>query len=182
MKKIHIVLAVSIIFCLSLLLNSCQTAKSQWVPNGKELWNFTATPSTLHFWDPEKKNYYDVDISLNQTSFSYVPQTISCSISNKESGHLLCSRIYIEKYYNNIESLGKEAYIEEFGISGWVRIPFIMEGYWLKYSDDGRIAEGEIDLYKYLLADYEYTSGDYRIVFPLTDATHYAYFHIQNNN
>lgn len=179
MKNKYITFFTFCVMTLSLLFTSCQARNSSWKPSGNEPWNYTAEPDVLRIHDVYD---YDLDISLDQSLFSQAPQTIYCTISNKTDCGVNFRKIYIEKYYNHIEGFGANGYVEEFVVGGWVRIPFIMDGYWFDRSDNGRSVQGEIDLYKYLLADYEYTSGDYRIVFPLTDATHYAYFHIQNNN
>ncbi len=165
----------------SLKLETTNADRYQYVwnyPVGNDPWNYTAQSGGGHTDNFPPDGDWKYSIALAQSQYVTAPSSITCIITNNGIDGVFLNKIYIEKWDHDLESLGYDAWIEEQSIPGWIRIPFIMDYYWLEYSADGRIAKGEIDLYKHLKADYQYTKGHYRIVFPLPDATHYAYFNI----
>ncbi|MBQ8497421.1 MAG: hypothetical protein IJ489_08225 [Clostridia bacterium] len=146
-----------------------------WIPNDNEPWNFTAIPVPA-LGIPENA-IFDYEIELSNEKYTEVPEYIECEITNHSGDGVYLSNIYIEKWYSNVEHVNTEEIIPESATPGWVRIPFIMEGYYLNGISPS-VKQGKIELEKYLKTDYQYTSGSYRIVFPLNDGTYYAYFEI----
>ena len=192
MKKIKYLLGFML--CAALIFCSCTakpidnpnestsdttdiTETTAWLPDDNEPWNFTADgyPPPGSISNPHDETF-DYELTLSQDTFDEVPAYIECQITNRTGDGVYCNMVYIETFYPNVRNIHSDISMEG-TVGGWVRIPFIMEGYHLDEIAPG-VRQGKIELKKYLKTDYQYTFGIYRIVFPLNDGTYYAYFEI----
>ena len=149
-----------------------ETTTALWQPNlAGEVWDFN--PLFPH--TDVDINDYDIEITIDETVYSEVPESISLKITNKTGKNIwLCIAAYIEKPYMVESSPGSGHDIPRAPV--WVRLPYYIWPTWaeLEVSE----TSWEIDLTKYWREPYEFTPGKYRITLFFPDGPHYAYFEI----
>ena len=179
-KKLYFRAAAFVLGAALLLFSGCQTSDTEkqtdttnplvltgWKPDAGEPWNFTPTLGNVGE-DAEK---YDFEITLEQTVYSGVPDSISYTLVNKTGEPFYTCGEFIEKAYSN----PFPPYFDEVS-AAWIRIPYYRTPIWA-YCPDSEV-DGKIILSQFLEEDFTFTPGDYRIIFFLSDGPHYVYFEI----
>ncbi len=149
-----------LVLCTLVLTASCGNQKQEetaWKPEGQ--WSYTPMLSNVN---PED---YDIELTLDSTTYSQNTEKIVCTIINKTG---LTFQVYgipmIEKCF-----IGNQ----------WARLPYEIKGllprqYLHTVSDTSTINFFP----EFLQKGVTLTPGEYRLVVFLGDGPHYAYFEI----
>lgn len=146
--------------------NPEDTSQNTWELDMDKPWYFTPACG-----EEEDLDGYDIEISLDVTTYSHTPDSLICNVVNKTGKPYMLGAVLLEKLYEHVYY----PYHEEMP-SAWVRLPFMMNPRWS--IGDNSLIGWKIELSKYMKEDFEFTPGRYRLVIFAGDGSHYAYFEI----